>query len=127
MIRKRPRGLAQIEQLLFVTLAPTANKEVDVLLDSHPQRHGLVHRLRKNAHHLIAFGRVSSDKNHELRLKPVTAREHGWIPYRTWIVRFARHVFSFVAVCRTSSFPHVRERHLCPSQLEPATPLRNIG
>jgi hypothetical protein len=66
-------------QLFLVTLAPAANQKMQPLLDTHRERHWLVHRFGKNPHHLATFRRVFPNENDKLRLQPVSPREHGWV------------------------------------------------
>ena len=84
-------GLAQINKLFLIALAPAANQKVQTFLDAHPQRHGLVHRLREYPHHLAAFGRVFADEFYKRRLPPVSSRENRRVADGRWIVWFLRH------------------------------------
>src|SRR5215472_18281927 len=91
MLGKLARGTTHITKLFLVALAPTANQKVQTFLDPHPQRHGLVHRLREYPHHLAAFGRVFADEFYKRRLPPVSSCENRWVADGRWIVWFFRH------------------------------------
>src|SRR5207244_13292595 len=91
MFRELTCCLAKVTKMLFVTLAPTANQKVKSFLDSHHERHRLVHRLRQDPHHFPAFGRVLADENDKLGLQPIPSCQNRWIADWRRIVWFIWH------------------------------------